>query len=49
MPGEDEKDVVTIDVNRPMEETEKDILDRIEAMLNREGRSTEKLCAKQGD
>jgi gluconokinase len=39
-PGPDEEDVLIVDVNRPMEETENDVLAKVEAMLQKEGRST---------
>jgi gluconokinase len=44
-PGPAEDDVITVDVNRPMEETENSVLEKIEGMLQKEGRSTAGLCA----
>lgn len=43
-PGPDEPDVITVDVNRPMDETENDVLAKIEGMLQKEGKSTAGLC-----
>jgi gluconokinase len=45
-PGPDEEDVITVDVNRPIEETENDVLAKIEEMLQKEGKTTEGLCGK---
>ena len=38
-PGPDEQDVVTVNVNRPMEESEADILAKVEGMLQKDGES----------
>lgn len=46
VPGPEEGDVIVVDVNRSIEDTEKDVLDRIEGMLQKEGRSTAGLCGR---
>ncbi|KAB5522120.1 P-loop containing nucleoside triphosphate hydrolase protein [Coniochaeta sp. 2T2.1] len=43
-PGPDEGDVVTVDVGRPMEETENEVLAKVEGMLRKDGMSIEEHC-----
>ena len=43
-PAADEEDVITVDVNRPMEETENDVLAKVEGMLRKDGISMEDHC-----
>lgn len=45
-PGPEEKDVITVNVNRPIDETERDVLAKIEEMLQGEGRSTAGICGR---
>lgn len=46
-PGPEEQDVITVNVDRSVKETEGDVLAKIEEMLQSEGHSTAGVCGRQ--